>query len=193
MKKVLSSLTLLVLVSCSGGRNSTGYSIINDMKYSKAHEAFTDSKVFENGQTIQEPVKGTISRGWLPHENDKDGKPVLLSNPYNYDEYAAHRGQKLYKENCMPCHGDTGKADGLVIERGYPAPPSFSARRWKKVETNSKGESVYSYGAPDIYNVITFGLGNMPSYSQQMYPEDRWAVSEYVRRALMKSNDKVSN
>jgi mono/diheme cytochrome c family protein len=192
MKKLLSITTLLILVGCSGGRNSTGYSIINDMKYSKAHEAFTDSKVFDNGQTMQEPVKGTVSRGWLPHEKDKSGKPVILSNPYEYNEYAAYRGEKLYKVNCMPCHGAKGKADGLVVERGFPSPPSFSARRWRKVETNSKGELVYSYGVGEIYNVITFGLGNMSSYAQQLYPEDRWAVSEFVRRKLMRKSKKIS-
>lgn len=194
MKKILSISTLLILVSCSGGRNSTGYSIINDMKYSKAHEAFTDSKVFDNGQTMQEPVKGTIARGWLPQEKDANGKPVVLSNPYNTDEYSAYRGKKLYVANCMPCHGEKGKADGLVVEKGgFPKPPSFTARRWKKVTTNSKGETVYSYGAGDIYNVITYGIGNMASYAQQLYPEDRWAISEYVRTKLMKKNKKVSN
>jgi mono/diheme cytochrome c family protein len=193
MKNVLLSLTLLVLVSCSGGRNSTGYSIINDMKYSEAHEAFTETHVFDNGQVMQEAPKKTIARGWLPHAKDSDGNSEVLLNPFNYDEYAAYRGEKLFKITCMPCHGAKGKADGLVVKvGGFPKPPSFKARRWKKVTTDSTGKTVYKYGVGNIYNVITNGIGNMPSHSQQLSPEDRWAVSEFVRRNLMKKSKKVS-
>jgi cytochrome c len=34
----------------------------------------------------------------------------------------------FYEVNCLPCHGAQGKGDGLVVQRGYPKPPSFSGR-----------------------------------------------------------------
>jgi len=182
VKLLLSALISVILVSCSGGRNSTGYSVINDMKYSLAAEAFSTNNVFKNGQTMQNAPEHTIARGWLPHPLDQDGNPIQFSeNPFVYDEYAKFRGKMLYEVNCMPCHGEKGKGDGTVVDKGYPKPPSFAGRAWRKSTDDGKD---YNYNQGWIYNMITFGRGNMGSYAQQLYPEDRWAVSEYVRREL---------
>lgn len=177
-KNLLALLSALLLVSCSGGKNSTGYSIINDMMYSQAYEAQTQNLLYANGQTNQLAIKGTIARGFLPHPLDEEGKPQVLSNPYEMDDYAWERGEKLYKSMCASCHGDKGLADGLVVTQGgYPKPPKFNARKWKKRDKYSVGY---------VYNVITNGYGNMSSYAQQLYPVDRWHVAEYVREKLMK-------
>ena len=72
--KILLIISSLVLVSCSGGRNSTGYSIINDMMYSETHEPFSDSKVFPNGQTNQLAQPNTIARGFMPHPKAAEGE-----------------------------------------------------------------------------------------------------------------------
>lgn len=189
MKKLLLGTILAsLLVGCSGGRNSTGYSLINDMMYSVTGEAFSESQVFDNGQTMQAAPKGTVPRGFLPHPMDDEGNPVRLVNPYEMNEYAMQRGKYLYKNTCAACHGDTGKGDGLVVkDGGFPKPPKFKARKWKKI---NKETGDYRYDASYVYNVITFGLGNMPSHSQQLWPEDRWQVAEYVREKLMKKNKK---
>jgi mono/diheme cytochrome c family protein len=39
-----------------------------------------------------------------------------------------------------------------------------------------------------IYDVITNGVRNMPSYAHQIPPEDRWAIVAYLR-ALQRSQD----
>lgn len=180
--KLLLGLTLLALVSCSGGRNSTGYSFINDMMHSVAYEAYSENPVFDNGQSMQAPPAGTIARGKMPHPMDAEGKPVVLENPYDMNDYHWQRGESLYVKTCAACHGVKGKGDGLVVEKGgFPAPPKFSARRWKKID---------KYPAGYVYNVITFGYGNMPSHAQQLYVEDRWYVSEYVRQKLMRKPKK---
>lgn len=182
MKNLILPITILFLASCSGGKNNTGYSVINDMKYSVAYEAYTDNPVLPNGQTMMNAVEGTVPRGHLPDSVDADGYPVTLENPYEMDEYAWQRGEKYYNIMCATCHGAEGKGDGPVVEQGgFPKPPSFSARRWRNIEVNSVGH---------VYRVITHGLGNMASYSQQLYPEDRWAVAEYVRKRLMRGKEK---
>jgi mono/diheme cytochrome c family protein len=189
VRLLLTTLLSLIIVSCSGGRNSTGYSVINDMKYSLAAEAFATSKVFKNGQTMQNAPANTIARGWMPHPKDAAGNPVQFSeNPFEFDEYAQYRGKMLYEVNCLPCHGAEGKGDGLVVKRGYPKPPSFSGRSWRKSNSNN---SDYKNNQGWIYNLITFGRGNMGSYAQQLVPEDRWAVAEYVRRELGRSSKKL--
>ena len=184
MKKLLLLSLMTILVSCSGGRNSTGYSIINDMMYSVAYEAQTENPNFKNRQTNQLAPKGTIARGFMPHPQDSEGNSEVMENPYTMNDYAWQRGKMLYKANCAACHGEKGQGDGLVVTRGgYPKPPKFKSRRFKYSKKKKKP-------AGYVYNVITFGYGNMSSYSQQLYPEDRWHVAEYVREMLMTKGKK---
>lgn len=177
MKKLFILFALLTLASCSGGKNSTGFNIIDDMMYSEAYEAYTDNIHFKNGQTMQLPQEGTIARGFLPyHYAQADGEKAgnELQNPYEVNEAFLERGKLLYYNTCMPCHGESGKGDGLVIQKGVPQPPSYTSRRVRK------------YKVGQIYHVITVGYGNMASHSQQLNAEDRWAVAEYVKRKLIK-------
>lgn len=181
-KLVVFSSLIVFFMSCSGQRNSTGYSLINDMMYAETYEAFSDNPYFDNGQTMQAPPEGTIARGKMPHPMDTDGNPLVLENPYEMNEYHWQRGKALYEKTCSACHGVTGKGDGLVVTKGgFPAPPKFSERRWRKID---------KYPSGYVYNVITFGYGNMPSHAQQLYSEDRWYVSEYVREKLLRKPKK---
>ena len=179
MKNLLFLSLMIIFVGCSGGRNSTGYSIINDMMYAVPYEAQTENPIFPNRQTNQLAQPGTIARGFMPHPKDDNGDPKVLVNSEQMTDYAWERGKMLYKANCSACHGVEGFGDGEVSKRGYPQPPHFQKQR--KFKYSKKD----SYTSGTIYNVITFGYGNMPSYSQQLYPQDRWYVSEYVREMLM--------
>lgn len=179
MKTLVLSILLLGLISCSGGRNSTGYSIINDMMYSESYEAYSDNPYFDNGQTMQKAPAGTIARGKMPSPLDENGQPIVQDNPYEMTDYAWSRGEHLFQTTCSACHGAGGQADGLVVsEGGFPKPPKFKSRTFKY---SKKAK----YPAGEIFNVITYGRGNMPSHAQQLYVEDRWYVSEYVREKLM--------
>lgn len=177
--KLLLILLTVTLISCSGGRNSTGYSLINDMMYSETYESFSENPVFDNGQTMQAPPMGTVARGKMPHPKTVDGENEILENPLTMDEYAWQRGEILYGRMCSACHGKNGQANGLVVTKGgYPEPPKFKSRRFKYSKKDR-------YTSGNIYNVIKFGLGNMPSYGVQLYEEDIWHVAEYVRERLM--------
>jgi cytochrome c5 len=183
VKALLTIFTVsFLVVGCSGGRNSTGYSIINDMMYSITYEAFTKSDIHPDGQSMQLAPKGTIARGFMPHPKDADGNPVVLKNPYPETPYSIKRGEHLWNVTCTACHGAKGGVKGTefgeVVKRGFPKPPKFDGRRYKW----SKREK---YTSGTIYNVITFGQGNMPSHAQQLYPQDRWYVAEFVRNHLM--------
>lgn len=175
---------MTVLVGCSAGRNSTGYSIINDMMYAVPYEAYSENPNYFDKQSNQLAPKGTIARGFMPHPMDAEGIPKILVNPYEMNDYAWERGKMLFNATCSACHGTKGLADGKVPERGFPKPPNFKKQRkfkWSKKE---------KYNSGVIYNVISFGRGNMPSHSQQIYPRDRWFVAEYVREMLMTKGKK---
>jgi mono/diheme cytochrome c family protein len=79
------------------------------------------------------------------------------------------RGQQRFDIFCTPCHGQTGLGDGMVVRRGFPAPPSFHQSALR--------------AAPDghFYDVITNGYGAMYSYASRVSPTDRWAIVAYIR------------
>jgi mono/diheme cytochrome c family protein len=89
--------------------------------------------------------------------------------PYPVDIQLLRRGQERFSIYCMPCHSPAGDGDGMVVRRGFPAPPSFHSDRLRAV--------------PDrhIYDVITQGYGIMYPYADRVEPQDRWAIVAYIR------------
>ncbi|MGN6528486.1 MAG: c-type cytochrome [Burkholderiaceae bacterium] len=84
------------------------------------------------------------------------------------------RGRDRFEIDCVPCHGLAGDGDGMVVRRGFPAPPSLHVARLRE--------------APErhVFDTITQGHGVMPSLADRVTPEDRWAIAAYVR-ALQRS------
>jgi mono/diheme cytochrome c family protein len=79
------------------------------------------------------------------------------------------RGQNRYNVYCAPCHSMLGDGNGMIVQRGFRKPPSYSEERLR----NSP--------ASHFYDVITNGFGAMSSYSDKLSPEDRWKVAAYIR------------
>ena len=142
-----------------------------DMARTARYNAFEANPSFPDGMTLRVPPNGTIPRGFLPPGSDPKtpagGDPV---NPFTpADTAAVARGDAMFGAYCVPCHGTTGDGDGLVVQRGFPAPPSLLSGR---ASTMSDAE---------IYNVISFGSGTMPSYAAQMERDDRWKAVLHLR------------
>lgn len=79
------------------------------------------------------------------------------------------RGHERYDIFCAPCHGLTGHGDGMIVARGFPAPPDYDSPRLRAAD------------AAHIFDVITRGYGVMYSYAARVPPDDRWAIVAYVR------------
>ena len=79
------------------------------------------------------------------------------------------RGQERFDVFCTPCHGRVGDGDGMIVERGFPAPPSYHIDRLRQAPTQH------------FYDVITNGYGAMYSYAARVPPRDRWAIAAYIR------------
>jgi mono/diheme cytochrome c family protein len=79
------------------------------------------------------------------------------------------RGQQRYEIFCSPCHGFAGYGDGMVVQRGFPAPPSFHA--------GPQGD----LAAQRIVDVITDGTGRMLPMAERIPISDRWAIAAYVK------------
>jgi mono/diheme cytochrome c family protein len=79
------------------------------------------------------------------------------------------RGQARYAIACAPCHGATGEGDGMIVERGFPAPPALDDKRIAAAPTSH------------YVDVITDGYGIMYSFAERVAPGDRWAIAAYIR------------
>lgn len=91
------------------------------------------------------------------------------------------RGQQRFNIYCAPCHGRTGEGDGMIVQRGFPHPPSYFSDRLVHAPNQL------------FYDVITHGYGAMYSYANRVAPADRWAIVAYIRALQASMNGEVAD
>jgi len=122
--------------------------------------------------------------------NEKPGTPVVIPAEPEVTPDRVKQGQQIYSRvQCWKCHGVTGGGNGpsaptLVDDQNNPDPPfDFQAsNRFKCGSTDS-----------DFYKILMTGLDGspMPSWSDNLKPEEAWDVIFYVRTFQpMKSKEK---
>jgi mono/diheme cytochrome c family protein len=127
---------------------------------------------------VRRPPAFTVARG-SPLPGDprmtgfQDGK-LLEKNPLPLTAERLRQGRDRFTIYCAVCHGDDGYGAGIVVRRGFPAPPSYHEERLRD--------------APDghLFDVITRGYGAMLPFADRLTTDERWAVVAYVR-ALQRS------
>jgi mono/diheme cytochrome c family protein len=124
-------------------------------------DEYERSDVFRNGKVLQSPPPGSVSRAQDLNDVLAEKPPMSLA--------LVQRGRERFNIFCSECHGYTGDADGRVVQRGFPKPPSF--------------HEVRLVNAPDEHfvDVMTHGYGVMYSYADRVPPADRWAIAAYIR------------
>jgi mono/diheme cytochrome c family protein len=168
----------IVATSCKDKR-STGWEYAPNMYRHIAYDPDQRNPNFKDGKTAQLPPAGTVPLGFtrFNYPNTKAGydqaslevKNLLTQTPANYAE-----GKLLFEHFCSPCHGENGQGDGLVVQHGYPPPPSYSKGQ------SSRGGAMKDLTDGKIYHTITYGVNAMGSYASQLSPEERWKVVMYV-------------
>jgi mono/diheme cytochrome c family protein len=145
-----------------------------DMHDAPRYEPLEASAFFSDGQSARMPVANTVSRGTLAESDELlyTGKingtaANLFPMPVTADVLA--RGQDRYNVFCAPCHGRTGKGDGMVVQRGMRQPPSLMEDRLRNA------------AAGYFFDVMTHGFGAMQDYASQIPVADRWAIVAYER------------
>lgn len=132
------------------------------MENQPRYEAFEAAPPWDNNQSARPPVPGTVSR-----EMGLGPRPGSLPEPLTLA--VLERGQRQFNVYCTPCHGLTGDGQGMVVQRGFPAPPSFHSERLREAPLGH------------FYDVIRDGYGVMYSYAARVTPQDRWAIAAYIR------------
>lgn len=143
-----------------------------DMARTARYNAFEANPNFADGMTLRLPPPGTIPRGLLPVSSEAvTPAGTTPENPFKGDDAAAvDRGKVVFETFCVPCHGATGEGDGLVVQHGFPAPPTLLRPRTRAMSD------------AQIFNIITNGTGSMPWYSAQVSRDDRWKAIIHLRR-----------
>ena len=162
-----------VLTACGPAAEKRGFEYMPNMVYSLAYDSFAPNPVTRDGLTLQRPVRGSIPRGYLPLHyaatpEDAERAGRELQNPVPRTARSAAEGQLLFETYCAICHGKQGAGDGPLVPR-IPNPPAYTSSR------------VRSMPVGQIFHVITFGSGRMPSYASQLSQNDRWLIAAHVQ------------
>ncbi|MCC6272636.1 MAG: cytochrome c [Deltaproteobacteria bacterium] len=163
-----------IVAGCDSDPKQPGYEFFPDMVRSVPYDAFAPNPNFKDGKTLQRPPVGTVPRGFLPYPYGTAPEDAVkageeLKNPVPFSPEALARGEKVYQNFCLICHGTTGQGDGPLIPK-YPNPPSLT------------GKTLMQYPDGRLYHIVTMGSGEMASYASQIRPEDRWKLVFYLRK-----------
>jgi mono/diheme cytochrome c family protein len=195
--------TLLVVVLLASGCDRL------DMYDQPRYDPLAASNFFADGRSARPQVEGTIARGHLNADvplqtgkfqtgkesgqfvsqipegvwqklYDRDprrfNKPLSEVKPPELRLALLERGQERYNIYCSVCHSRLGDGNGMIVRRGFRKPPSFHIERLRN--------------APDghFFDVITRGIGAMPSYASRIAVVDRWAIVAYIRALQLSEN-----
>lgn len=161
-RQILFALAALLLTGCRP-----------DMFYQPKGDPLKESAFFEDGGVSQPLVSNTIPTQELHLQSDYYtglvGTNLITTFPYPITAEVLQRGRQRFEINCSPCHGRTGQGNGMVVQRGFPAPPSYHIQRLRDAPVGH------------FVDVMARGYGIMYSYAQRVEPDDRWAIAAYIR------------
>jgi len=69
----------------------------------------------------------------------------------------------------------------MIPKRGFRKPPSYHDDRLRKAPVGY------------FFDVVTNGFGNMPDYSAQIEPIDRWRIIAYIRALQLSQSATVAD
>ena len=122
-----------------------------------------DSYGFEQGPRLAAPAEAVPVQGPALIA----GEPASLPVPPSPN--SLQRGKTLFGINCVMCHGAGGTGNGAVGAFFKPKPFDLTSSTVQNLQDN------------DLFVVISQGFGVMPPFAENLSPEERWDVINYVR------------
>lgn len=159
---LLSVLALPLLAGCH-----------RDMYVQPSKRPLDPATSFADGASARQIETGTVSREDPavpgPVETGWENGQLVLQIPVPITPRLLARGQQQFGIFCAVCHGSEGYGQGMIVQRGFPEPPSFHTDRLRKAP------------AGHFFDVMTRGYGVMYPYASRVAPADRWAITAYIR------------
>lgn len=163
---------VMMAIAMSGAANFAGCTR-DDMADQPKYHTYGTSRYFANGAAARPLVDGTVTReGQVNHDETLAWANPVDENagfPFALTRNDLLQGQKTFSIYCTPCHGQLGDGQGMIVRRGFTAPPTYHQER------------LWNAAPGHFYNVITHGWGAMYSQNDHVRPEDRWRVAAYIK------------
>jgi cytochrome c len=148
------------------------------------HEPLEPSSFYPNNMSARPVIPGTVARGHLHLDRafytGMIGTNYITELPLPLSADLLKRGQEGFNIYCAVCHDRTGEGNGMIVQRGFPHPPSFHIDRLRKAPIGH------------FFDVITHGYGVMYPYASRVEPQDRWAIAAYIRVLQQSQNAALS-
>ncbi len=96
-------------------------------------------------------------------------------NPIPAEAQSLASGKEIYVQNCLPCHGVSGKGDGPASRALEKRPGNLTDAKLMNTQTD---------GA--LFWKISEGRGPMPQWKDAFAEEDLWRVINYIRTLASK-------
>jgi hypothetical protein len=156
----------------------------DDMADQPRYQPLQESQFFADGKSARSLVPGTVARNRdLPsaarYEAQTSGQE-MTAFPIEIGLNELKRGQERFNIYCSPCHGFSGDADGMIVQRGFTRPPSYHIDRLRNAPPGH------------FFNVMTNGYGAMYSYADRVSVEDRWKIAAYIRALQLSRSANVN-
>lgn len=161
-----------------------------DMADQAKQDTYDQSKFFADGQSARPLIEGTVPRGHRPVKDalfavSSTNEPEATSFPKDFPTDPAvlrtrlEQGRQQYNIYCSVCHGQLGDGRGMIVQRGFPQPPSYYTPRLRNAPIGH------------YFNVISNGYGAMYSYGDRVKVDERWNIAAYIRslQASAKNQD----
>jgi len=126
----------------------------------------------QSNEVARAPVKGSVPIGRKPFGMSADEADKDLHNPVPPTRDSAWAGERLYRANCLTCHGEKADGRGPVPLSATPAPmpvPNLLDAFYKE---RSDGR---------MFAVIQNGGAAMPRYGYKFSDREHWDIINYVR------------
>ena len=174
LKPATALLAALMLLACR-----------RDMADQQRSKTLGQNHFFSDGGASRPLPVDTIPREApreeTPFYTGSSGGQLLQRLPVGLTRGLLERGRQRFDIFCAVCHGAGGYGDGMIVQRGFPPPPSFHIERLRS--------------APDghFFEVITRGYGLMYPYGYRVAPADRWAITAYIRTLQLSQNATIDD
>jgi len=102
-----------------------------------------------------------------------------VKNPFPANPENLAAGEQTFKANCVICHGDKGKGDGIAGKGLKPTPANFTDSKMLAMETDGS-----------LYWKMSEGRDPMPTWKDILSEKERWQLVDYIRKLNKDANAK---
>lgn len=156
-----------------------------DMHVAPRYDTYAETSFFGDDRSARPVIPGTVARGELrTDELLYTGKINGVESdqfPFPITRADLERGRARFEVYCTPCHDYTGSGHGMIVQRGFPQPPSYHIYRLRTAPVGH------------FFDVMTNGFGTMFSYAARVSPADRWRIAAYIRALQLSENATIND